>query len=93
MYVDFYRLDMQVFRWRDLVASHFRTFLFILMPFVNHVIKKTLAIPGNCGMGEVEPPKETKQKKKIHFTMTMQIAFEEKELLKMEDNAAQRHNS
>ena len=25
--------------------------------------------------------------------MTMQIAFEEKELLKMEDNAAQRHNS
>ena len=44
-------------------------------------------------MGEVEPSKETKQKKKIHFTMTMQIAFEEKELLKMEDNAAQRHSS
>ena len=34
-------------------------------------------------MGEVEPPKETKQKKKIHSTMTMQIAFEEKELLKL----------
>ena len=44
-------------------------------------------------MGEVEPSKETEQKKKIHFTMTMEIAFEEKELLKMEDNAAQRHNS
>ena len=43
-------------------------------------------------MGEVEPTKETKQEK-IHFTMTMQIAFEEKELLKMEDNAAQRHSS
>ena len=42
-------------------------------------------------MGEVEPSKETKEK--IHFTTTMQIAFEEKELLKMEDNAAQRHNS
>ena len=72
------------------------------MLFVNHVIKTFLAIPGNClgnetwptleRMGEVEPTKETKQEK-IHFTMTMQIAFEEKELLKMEDNAAQRHNS
>ena len=44
-------------------------------------------------MWEVEPSKDTKQKKKFHFTMRMQIAFEEKELLKMEGNAAQRHNS